>query len=82
VLTRDGSGGDLVGRRITTFRATVRPGNSGGPVVDADGAVATTVFAARTGDGPRSGFGVPNQTVRAVLARAGAPVQTGACLER
>jgi S1-C subfamily serine protease len=82
MLTRDGSGGDLVGRRITTFRATVRPGNSGGPVVDADGAVAATVFAARTGDGPRSGFGVPNETVRAVLARAGPPVATSACFER
>ena len=42
------------------------PGNSGGPVVDGDGRVVTTVFAATT-RGPRGGYGVPNAVVRRAL---------------
>jgi len=55
------------------------PGKLGRPVVDAAGAVLTTVFAATTGAGPRGGYGVANATVRADLAHAGAPVSTQGC---
>jgi S1-C subfamily serine protease len=55
-------------RQITTIRGVVRPGNSGGAVVDASGHVDATVFAALTGGGPPGGFAVPNSIVRRELA--------------
>ena len=39
--------------RVTTIRGVIRSGNSGGPVVDAQGRVITTVFAQRVGHGRR-----------------------------
>ena len=52
----------------TTIRGAIRSGNSGGPVVDAQGRVITTVFAQRAGtDG---GYGVPDRD-RARGDRAG-----------
>jgi len=80
VLSSDAYGRGPVRRRIAALRGAVRPGNSGGPVVDADGRVAATVFAARLGDGPRGGYGVPNEIVRRALRGARGPVDTGACV--
>jgi S1-C subfamily serine protease len=57
----------------------VRPGNSGGPLVDGDGRVLTTVFASTVGTRPRGGYGVPNEIVRRRLAAASGPVGTGPC---
>ena len=80
VLSQDAYGNGPVQRRITAFRGIVRSGNSGGPVVGADGDVLTTVFAATTGArGPRGGYGVPNAIVRAALRGADAEVGTGPC---
>jgi S1-C subfamily serine protease len=58
----------------------VRSGNSGGPVVDAQGRVLTTVFAATT-NGRRGGYGVANAVVADKLdaARRSGPVSSGAC---
>ena len=71
MITQDAYGQGPVRRSITSLRGAVRSGNSGGPMVDADGQVVTTVFAATT-SGPRGGFGVPNALVRAALdARRG-----------
>ncbi len=82
VLTQDAYGRGPLERRITTFRGRVRPGNSGGPVVDGDGRVVATVFASAR-SGPRTGYGVPNAQVRAALeearARGGARVSPGPC---
>jgi S1-C subfamily serine protease len=78
VITQDAYGHGPVRRPITSLRGRVRPGNSGGPVVDRRGRVLTTVFAATT-SGPHGGFGVPVAVVRAALARASGPVSTGAC---
>jgi S1-C subfamily serine protease len=80
VITQDAYGQGPVRRSITSLRGAVRSGNSGGPMVDADGQVVTTVFAATT-SGPRGGFGVPNSIVRAALERAASSngVSTGPC---
>jgi S1-C subfamily serine protease len=79
VLTQDAYGRGPVQRSIVTLRGTVRPGNSGGPMVDARGRVVTTVFAA-TRSGTPGGYGVPNSVVRRDLDRVGAgSVSTGAC---
>jgi S1-C subfamily serine protease len=76
--SQDAYGRGPISRSITTFRGRVRPGNSGGPVVDGTGRVMTTVFASTVG-GERGGYGVPNRIVRRALARAERPVSTGAC---
>lgn len=78
VLSSDAYGDGPVSRTMTALRGTVRPGNSGGPVVDTSGRVLTTVFAATT-RGPRGGYGVPNAVVRRALARVRGPVSTEAC---
>jgi S1-C subfamily serine protease len=79
VLTQDAYGRGPVSRLLTPLRGLVRPGNSGGPLVDASGRVLTTVFAGTTGAGPHGGYGVANATVARVLGEARAPVGTGAC---
>jgi S1-C subfamily serine protease len=78
VISQDAYGQGPVRRRIASLRGVVRPGNSGGPMVDGQGRVITTIFAATT-SGPRGGYGVPNSVVRRVLDRAKAPVSTGRC---
>jgi S1-C subfamily serine protease len=79
VLSQDAYGRGPVRRSITSLRGVVRPGNSGGPAVDGEGRVATTVFAATTGGGPEGGYGVPNEIVRSALDGADGPVSTGPC---
>jgi S1-C subfamily serine protease len=78
VRSSDAYGRGPVARTMTALRGLVRPGNSGGPMVDGDGRVVTTVFAATT-SGPRGGYGVPNAVVRRALADVGGPVSTGPC---
>jgi uncharacterized membrane protein required for colicin V production len=79
VFTQDAYGRGPVRRRLTTFRGLVRPGNSGGPMVDTRGRVVTTVFAAARSSTP-GGYGVPNAVVERDLARAGGgQVSTGPC---
>jgi S1-C subfamily serine protease len=79
VETQDAYGRGPLPRLLTQVRGLIRPGNSGGPVVDAEGAVLTTVFAATTSPGPHGGYGVANATVRADLAAAGGAVSTEGC---
>jgi S1-C subfamily serine protease len=78
VISQDAYGQGPVRRRIASLRGAVRPGNSGGPMVDGAGRVLTTVFAA-TVRGPRGGYGVPNSVVRRVLSRLRDRVSTGRC---
>jgi S1-C subfamily serine protease len=82
VLTQNAYGQGPVSRLLTPLRGLVRPGNSGGPVVDSSGEVLTTVFAGTTG-GPHGGYGVANATVAHILETAGGvggiPVATGPC---
>lgn len=78
VLSEDAYGHGEVRRTIVFLRGSVRSGNSGGPVVDLDGRVLGTVFAATT-SGPGGGYAVPNQVVERALANATMPVDTGSC---
>lgn len=72
-------------RRVTSFRGTIKHGNSGGPVVDESGHVLTTVFASTIDEQVAGGYGIPNDLVKAAVTRAqGVPddkrVLTGACV--
>jgi S1-C subfamily serine protease len=78
VVSQDAYGRGPVRRRIVALRGAVRSGNSGGPMVDGEGRVVATIFAATT-SGPRGGYGVPNAVVRSALAGAGGGVSTGPC---
>ena len=79
VVSQDAYGRGPLRRRITALRGVVRSGNSGGPMVDGDGRVVTTIFAAAGGSPSRTGFGVPDSIVREALGRAGGAVDTGPC---
>jgi S1-C subfamily serine protease len=85
VLTDDVYGRGPVSRVLTPLRGVVRPGNSGGPLVDGGGHVLTTVFAGTVSGGPRGGYRVANATVSSALAQAiaranaGEQVSTGPC---
>jgi S1-C subfamily serine protease len=85
VLTQDAYGRGLIKRQIAPLRGRVRPGNSGGPMVDSRGRVLATVFAATTDTSGRAsgtgGFAVPGSVVQTELnrARASAGVGTGPC---
>jgi S1-C subfamily serine protease len=82
VNTQNAYGEGHVLRTIVALRGEVRPGNSGGPMVDGSGEVVATVFAALTGTPRPGGFAVPNSLVRTELQAAErhmTPVATGAC---
>jgi S1-C subfamily serine protease len=82
VSTEDAYGNGPVIRTITTLRGFVRPGNSGGPIVDAHARVLATVFAAIVGTAQHGGFAVPDSIVARELARArrmAGTVGTGPC---
>lgn len=83
-IATDNAYGNPTVRPVTLLRGLVRPGNSGGPMVNADGEVIATVFAEAT-NAPKDepgGLAVPNSVVRHELARARAThagVSTGGC---
>jgi S1-C subfamily serine protease len=68
VLSRDAYGRGPVTRQVTAIRGAVEPGSSGGPGIDAQGRVRTTVFARR----PREtgGYGIPIDLVQRIVAQA------------
>lgn len=79
VISEDSYGEGPIHRSISFLRANVRSGNSGGPLVDAQGRVMATVFAATT-SGPAGGFAVPDAVVEEALSTGtSAPVDTGPC---
>jgi S1-C subfamily serine protease len=79
VISNDAYNRGPVERTVTSFKGFVRPGNSGGPVVDRGGRVVATVFAARVEGG--AGYAVPSDVVDAALARSRAgAVSTGDCV--
>ena len=80
VISEDSYGRGPVERQMTPFRGEVREGNSGGPVIDGDGEVLTTVFASSLGDGASSGLGVPNGIVADALAGPLEGADSGPCV--
>ena len=85
VRTQNAYGQGDAARSITPLRGTIRPGNSGGPVLDAHGRVLATVFAAITGTSRPGGFAIPDRLVaaqvRAARARHLRPVATARCAD-
>ena len=83
VSTEDAYGNGPVSRSITSLRGRVRPGNSGGPMIDKRGQVVATVFAAITGSSTGAGgFAVPNGLVARELSKSASrtrAVSTQAC---
>jgi S1-C subfamily serine protease len=84
--TENAYGAGPVTRLISSLRGLVRPGNSGGPMIDSGGQVLATVFAAITDSpaGQAGGFAVPDSVVAAELARARAHpgrVSSGPCAD-
>ncbi|WP_119696258.1 MarP family serine protease [Microbacterium halotolerans] len=66
-------------REVYTLAAEVRPGNSGGPLLTADGDVAGVVFARDEGN-DRIGYAMTTTELIPALGGAGSePVSTGAC---
>ena len=78
VVSEDSYGRGPIRRELTALRGEVRSGNSGGPLVDGQGRVLTTVFAS-TLSGRAGGYGIPNEVVAGALAGAGGEVSTGPC---
>jgi S1-C subfamily serine protease len=83
LVGRDAYGRFPTVRKVTAIRGQVREGNSGGPVVDDQGRVLTTVFGGRDGAGKPGGYGVPVEAVRMALegAAEGKSKKT-TCVER
>lgn len=79
VISEDSYGRGPLQRQLTALRGEVRSGNSGGPMVDGDGRVLTTVFAS-TISGKAGGYGIPNGIVSAALADSNGEADTGPCL--
>jgi S1-C subfamily serine protease len=82
VNTENAYGQGPVLRSVTQLLGLVRPGNSGGPMIDSAGQVVATVFAAITGTPGGGGFAVPNAIVRQELSSSearNAAVGTGGC---
>ena len=68
-----------VDRDIYSLRGVVRPGNSGGPLLDQSGQVAGIVFA-RSATDPDTGYALALTELRPVLSSVGsAPISSGAC---
>jgi S1-C subfamily serine protease len=81
VISADAYNQGPIERTVTSFRVHVRPGNSGGPIVNTDGEVVATIFASRTSS-RNAGYGIPSEIVQrrlAVAAERIEPVSTGGC---
>jgi S1-C subfamily serine protease len=68
-----------VDRSIYSLRGVIRPGNSGGPLLDSTGRVVGVVFARSTTD-QDTGYALTLDELRPVLSSVGsAPISSGAC---
>ncbi len=74
-------GNRTVVREVYTLRGTVRPGNSGGPLLAPDGSVLGVIFGAAI-DNPNVGFALTATEVQPIIAQGTqerVPVDTGSC---
>lgn len=75
-------GVDTVLRDVWSLRASIRPGNSGGPVLNSAGEVVGVVFAASVSDAD-TGYALTSQQARetaAIGVASGQAVSTGSCV--
>ncbi|MGH8825029.1 MAG: MarP family serine protease [Jiangellaceae bacterium] len=82
LLGRDIYGDGTVNREVVSIRGTVRPGNSGGPLVAADGQVYGVMFAASLTD-PETGYALAVDELETALDAAPTalePVSTATCI--
>jgi uncharacterized membrane protein required for colicin V production len=79
LLAPNAYGHHLGPRSVVPLRGTVQPGESGGPVVDADGAVVAMIFGGGKQDD--SGFAVPVSVVGDAVPQATKPVSSGPCID-
>ncbi len=77
-ISEDSYGRGPIDRDIMALGGRVRSGNSGGPVVDANGEVIATVFAATT-NGIPGGFAIPAEHVEDALQMTNEWADTGPC---
>ena len=77
-ISEDSYGRGPIRRTLVSLRGIVYSGNSGGPLVDSQGRVMGTIFAATT-SGPPGGFAIPNKLVENARRHADLPVDTGLC---
>jgi S1-C subfamily serine protease len=70
---------EITWRTITSVRAVIRPGDSGGPLIDPSGRVEGTVFARK--EDSEVGYATPTEVLRRDLARSLQPVSTGDCID-
>ena len=77
-ISEDSYGRGPIEREIIALGGRVRSGNSGGPVVDANGEVVGTVFAATTSGLP-GGFAIPAELVENALDLTNDWTDTGPC---
>jgi S1-C subfamily serine protease len=77
LLADDAYGHGPITRTITALAGRLRPGNSGGPVINTHGQVVATVFASRTD--LTGGYATPSTIVRTDLTNTHNPVSTESC---
>ena len=80
VLGDDAYGNGPFERSMVTLRGRVQHGNSGGPMLDKEGRVLGTVFAATT-EGPAGGLAIPNRIVKKITEGTSKEVDTGPCTQ-
>lgn len=75
-------GTEGIAREVYAVRGVVRPGNSGGPLIDLDGRVIGTVFAMSSLD-PQTGYALTDAATAGYLDAASSlsqPVSSGGCV--
>ncbi|MEO8291229.1 MAG: CvpA family protein [Gaiellaceae bacterium] len=79
VLAPNAYGRQIRPRQVVPLRGRVRPGESGGPVIDSRGSVVAMIFGGTKGG--RNGFGVPVSLVLKGVPKASRPVSSGPCID-
>lgn len=79
-LTQDAYGRGGVRRDVLNLRGQVRPGNSGGPVMDREGEVLGAIFAADADNNKSNSFAIPSRLIQDAITEVNGPVDAGPCV--